>query len=196
MIEEIALIGEMTSYSDDPSTIEEAKSRHDWPKWKEAMENEINRLKMANTWEKRPLPPDRKPIACRWVYQSKTNNTGEIVKYKARLVAKGFTQVPGIDFFDTYAPALTLEALRTIIAIANMRKLELHHMDVKSAYLNGALKEEIYMEQPPEYEDGTALVCQLQKAIYGLKQAGRVWNELLNRTFAELGYTRSKADPC
>jgi len=104
--EEVALISEMTNYFDDPTTIEEAKARSDWPKWKEAMNEEMNRLKMAKTWEKKPLPTDHKAIACRWVYHLKTDNTGKIAKYKPRLVAKGFTQIPGINFFDTYAPVL------------------------------------------------------------------------------------------
>jgi hypothetical protein len=191
-----ALITMSGQTMDDPQSLEEAKARPDWPKWKEAMEEEMDCLSKAGTWRKVPLPSNRKAIACRWVFHLKTNNDGTVVKYKARLVAKGFTQVPGIDFFNTYAPALSLDTLRTIIAMATAQKLELHHLDVKSAYLNGVLEEEIFMMQPPDYQDGTSLVCKLHKAIYGLKQAGKVWNDLLNQTFSDLGYTRSRADPC
>ena len=191
-----ALVSIGHQLSDDPQSLEEAQDRPDWPKWKEAMDIEMNQLLKAGTWELQNLPPDRKAVSNRWVYHLKTNNDGQIIKYKSRLVARGCSQIPGIDFFDTYAPALTLDTLRTIISIATIHDLELHHLDVKSAYLNGDLTDDIYMAQPSGYEDGTNRVCKLQKAIYGLKQAGRIWSQLLSKTFLELGYARSRADSC
>jgi len=181
---------------DEPLTIDEARARADRNEWDHAMEEEIRQLHGLGTWTLTKLPEGRKAVPCKWVYRRKKNSDGSIARYKARLVAKGFSQIPGIDFTATYAPALRLESLRTIMAIAAKSDLETHHMDVKSAYLNGTLTEEIYMEQPPGFSNGTDDVCRLHKSIYGLKQSGRIWNQRLHSAFIKLNYTRSDADHC
>ena len=91
---------------------------------------------------------------------------------KARLVAQGFSQVPGLDFYDTFAPVIRMDSLRMILAIAAQRGMTLRQFDVVGAYLNAELEEEVYMRQPPGYDDGSGRVCRLLKALYGLKQAG------------------------
>ena len=184
------------SIGPDPVTVGEAKARNDWPEWKDAMDKEMQSLWDKGTWKLTELPKDRQAIPSKWVFTTKLLDDGETVKHKARLVAKGFIQIPGTDYLSTYSPAISMDTLHLIIAIATQLDLELHHVDVKSAYLNGKLDEEIYLTQPQEYEDGTPRVARLLKAIYGLKQAGRVWNQLLNHTFTELGYQRSAVDPC
>jgi hypothetical protein len=115
-------------------------------------------------------------IGCRWVLATKRNAEGEIIKHKAWLVTQGFSQIPGMDFDETFSPVMQLESFRVLLAMAIQLDLEIHQMDVVGAYLNGELQEEIYMKQIPGYEDSTDQVLHLQKTLYGLKQAGWVWN--------------------
>ncbi|KAF5378035.1 hypothetical protein D9757_011525 [Collybiopsis confluens] len=180
----------------EPLTVDEARSRPDWPKWKEAMDAEIEQLNKLNTYKLTQCPPDRVPIANKWVYRVKRDADGKIIRYKARLVAKGFSQIPGIDFDETFAPVVRMETVRLLISIAARYKLRAHVVDVIGAYLNGKLDEEIYMTQPECYEDGTTRVCKLERSLYGLKQAGRVWNLTLDSSFKELGFTRLLSDQC
>ena len=107
-----------TKLDDAPVTLDEAKGRPDWPKWKAAMDDEMDTLRKMNTWHITSLPKDRKPISCRWVYALKKNASGEIVKYKARLVARGFSQEYGTEYKETFAPVIRLDALRVILALA------------------------------------------------------------------------------
>jgi hypothetical protein len=121
-----------------------------------------------------------------------------MIEYKARLVAQGFTQKPGTDFSNmgTFAPVMRFETLRTLLALAAVNGWHLCQMDVKEAYLNGRLTEELYMKQPTGFEDGTGRVCRLVKSIYGLKQAGNVWNHDLNSTMLDFRYMRLRSDYC
>ena len=118
------------------------------------------------------------------------------MRYKARVVAKGFSQIPGIDFDETFAPVMRLDTLRLLLALSVSLHLKIHVVDVVGAYLNAHLKETIYMKQIPDYENGTNDVLQLLRTLYGLKQSGRAWNEKLNATFLKLGYTRLISDQC
>ena len=143
-----------------------------------------------------PLPAGRKALKSKWVFATKEKNDGSL-RYKARLVIKGFMQVEGLDYQETFAPVIKMQSLRMILSIANHRKMLIHQMDVKTAFLNGYLEEDIYMEQPegqviPEKE---SLVCKLERSLYGLKQSPRCWNELLN-TFlvVELKFRRFLGD--
>ena len=119
------------------------------------------------------LPPRMKPLSSKWIFKRKMKADGTIEKYKARLVIKGYRQKEGLDYFDTFSPVSRITSIRMILTIAALRNLEVHQMDVKTAFLNGDLDEEIYMEQP---EGHVALgqerkVCKLVKSLYGLKQA-------------------------
>ena len=189
-----AMIG--ATLEDDPISLKEAKERSDWNKWKEAMDAEIDQLTKRGTYKLVELPPDRQAIASKWVYRIKRDHNGKIIKYKGRLVAKGFSQIQGVDFVETFAPVMRLESFRLLIALATKLDLLIHVVDVVGAYLNGTLKETIYMIQPPDYDDGTGRVCQLLRPLYGLKQAGRAWNEELNEKFLEMGFTRLFSDQC
>ncbi len=160
------------------------------------MDEEYNLLTSLGTWQLEELPQDRSLLDCKWTYRLKRDGDGKITRYKARLVAKGFSQIPGIDFFETYAPVVRLDTFRLLMAIAAQRNLIIHGMDVVGAYLNGKLDESIYMAQPPEYSDGSGKAAHLKLTLYGLKQSGRVWNEKLNATFLGLGYTRLMSDQC
>jgi hypothetical protein len=137
---------------------------------------------------------DRKVVGSKWVFKVKTGPDGEIIKHKARVVAQGFTQIEGIDYDETFAPVAKLSSLRTLLAFAAEHNLEVHQMDVKSAYLNAPLKEEIYMEAPPGFDIPEGMVFRLLKAVYGTKQGGRVWYEDIRATLEALGYTRLESD--
>ena len=195
-IVEYVLLTTLLTFPSDPVTIADAKNSDEWPEWQHAMDAEIGILNKLKTWELTEQPPGRRIIQSKWVFQAKYGNDGQITKYKAHLIARGFTQVPSVDSTDTFAPAVHLDTLHILLVIAAHEDLELHHVDIKLAYLNGKLTEEIFMEQPLLYDDRTTRVCHLLKSIYGLKQAGRVWNTLLNHSLTDLGFTWSLADPC
>ena len=182
--------------SDTPLAVEEAKSRSDWPHWKKAMDEEMDQLNKLETFKLESLPVDRTAIASKWVFRIKRDDHGNISRYKARLVAKGFSQIPGIDFDETFAPVVWIETIRLLLALAAHYNLKIHVIDVVGAYLNGKLSEEIYMQQPELYEDGTTRVCRLYRTLYGLKQSGCIWNLQLNSSFLRLGFTRFLSDQC
>ena len=183
---------------DVPKNFDEAIEGDEGEKWKGAMEDELGNIDKMGTWELVDLPAGRTPIGCRWVYAKKTNEKGEIVKYKARLVAQGFSQKPGIDFSNngTFAPVMRFETLRTTLALATVNGWDLRQFDVKGAYLNGYIEEEIYMRQPPGFEDKSERVCRIRRSLYGLKQAGNVWNKELDTALQDLGFTRLQSDNC
>jgi len=182
----------------DPKSLRKAQSCPDWHCWKEAMDCKIQLLQEAGTWETVLCPPDKNVVGCKWVYQHKRKADGSTDKYKARLVARGFSQIYGVDYLDTYSPVAKLASFRTILALAARFDWEVECFDFNSAYLNGELEEseEIYMEQPPGYEEGGKdFVKRLRKALYGLKQAGRRWYDTFKRELADLGFCASAADP-
>jgi hypothetical protein len=182
--------------TDDPSTVAEAKTFADWPEWKKAIEAELDQLTRFGTWKLVDCPDDAIPIPNKWVFLKKYNKQGELVKHKARLVVKGCAQRPGFDYTDTFAPVVRLETIRAILSLVPSKKLRIHQMDVKGAYLNGVLKEKVYMRQPDSFGDGTNRVCWLQKTLYGLKQSGREWNLEMDRRLKDKGFNNLRSDPC
>jgi hypothetical protein len=152
----------------EPSCFEDAIGHALWDK---AMDEEMVALDANRTWELVPLPEGKKAIGCKWVYKVKHNSDGNISKYKARLVAKGYAQTHGIDYEETFAPVVKMATVRAVIVVAASRGWLLHQMDVKNAFLHGELQEEVYLDQPPGYEDMSHpnYVCRLRKALYGLK---------------------------
>ncbi len=137
-------------------------------------------------------------VGCRWVFRKKRDASGKVVRYKARVVAKGYAQREGVDYFETYAPVARYDTLRTLIANATQKGRVIHQLDVETAFLNGKLEEEVYMEQPQGFvEPGKeGLVCRLKRSIYGLKQSPRCWNLTLVQHMKKKGFRQSDADPC
>jgi hypothetical protein len=136
------------------------------------------------------------PIGSKWVYKKKLKSDGTVERYKARVVAQGFSQREGIDYNETFAPVVRYKTLRILMVIAANLNLELHQLDVETAFLNASIKELVYMKQPKGYEKGN-LVCKLNKTIYGIKQAPHEWNNELNNFIVdELGFIRCKSDTC
>ncbi|CAL9001633.1 unnamed protein product, partial [Prunus brigantina] len=177
----------------EPETFEEAIKDAAWQK---AMETELEMIEKNDTWELVNRPSDKPIIGVKWVYKTKLNLDGSVQKNKARLVAKGYSQKPGIDFNETFAPVARLDTVRTLIALAAQRGWKLFQLDVKSAFLNGVLHEEVYVDQPPGFviknkEDG---VYRLKKALYGLKQAPRAWYDEINSYFTTAGFQRSPSE--
>lgn len=178
----------------DPLTLEEALSRPDADLWREAINSELASLRSFGTWTLEDLPPDRKAIACKWVFKIKRLADGSIERYKARLVAKGFQQIEGVDYTEVFAPALKHSTLRTVLTVAATEDMDISHMDISTAFLNGELEEEMYMKQPPGYEEGDK-VCRLHRTLYGLKQAPRAWHQRLVKELVKIGFTATHADP-
>ena len=180
----------------DPITLGEALESRDASKWEAAMEEEYHSLHANRTWELTTLPPSRKAVGCKWVFKTKRDATGEIVRHKARLVARGFSQVQGVDFNETFAPVAKFTTIRCIVALGASLDLEMHQMDVKTAFLNGDLEEDIYMEQPKGFvqRGHEHLVCKLTKSLYGLKQASRAWYQKIDASLLGFGFERSVAD--
>ena len=180
----------------DPTTVSEAMKSQDASKWEAAMEDEYHSLLANGTWELTTLPKGRKAVGCKWVFKTKRDAAGEIVRHKARLVARGFLQVQGVDFNETFAPVAKFTTIRCIVALGAALDLEMHQMDVKTAFLNGDLEEDIYMEQLNGFvqRGHEHLVCKLKKSLYGLKQASRAWYQKIDATLLDLGFERSVAD--
>ena len=135
-----------------------------------------------HTWELVDLPPHAKTIGCNWIFKRKLKQDRSIEKYKAHLVIKGFKQRNDVDCFDTFAPVTRIASIRVLIALASIHNLVIRQMDVKTAFLNGDLEEEIYMEQPKGcvVPGNEKKVCKLVKSLCGLKQAPKKWHNKFN----------------
>ena len=157
----------------EPQTFKAAMSSSESTYWKEAVNSEIESILSNHTWELTDLPPGNKPLGSKWIFKRKMKPDGTIDKYKARLVVNGYRQKEGLDYFDTYSPVTRITSIRMLIALAAVHDLKIHQMDVKTAFLNGELEEEIYMEQPEGFivPGKEKKVCRLVKSLYGLKQS-------------------------
>lgn len=133
------------------------------------MTAELEALAQTHTWDLVDVPPGKQPIGCKWVYKIKTRSDGSIERYKARLVAKGFAHEYGIDYEETFALVARLTYVRSLLAISATHQWPLYQIDVKNAFLNGDLTEEVYMRPPPGYSHPPHQVCKLNRDLYGLK---------------------------
>ena len=180
----------------EPQTYKEVITSPEALSWKEAINSEVESILQNHTWELVDIPPGSKPIGCKWIFKRKLKADGSVDKYKARLVAKGYRQKEGLDYFDTYSPVSRITSIRTLIALASLNNMEIHQMDVKTAFLNGELDEEIYMEQPEGFvvQGQENKVCKLVKSLYGLKQAPKQWHEKFDHTMLSHGFKINECD--
>jgi Reverse transcriptase (RNA-dependent DNA polymerase) len=181
-------------YKKEPTTFNEVLKRSDCECWINAMKEELISIENNQTWELTELPEGRKAIGSKWVYKIKEGENKD-TKYKARLVAQGFSQKYGIDYDEVFAPVARTTTLRILLSLAGKMNYIAKHYDIKTAFLNGTLEEEIYMKQPPGFSNGSK-VYKLKKSIYGLKQSAKVWNDTLNNSLLKNGMKRSEADKC
>ncbi|BES98060.1 Hydra magnipapillata [Nesidiocoris tenuis] len=203
--------------------LKEALSGPSKKEWMAAIESEYVALLKNGVWDIVEKPPNRKCVGNRLILTNKFKKDGTLDRRKARLVARGFTQQPGTDYQETYNPVIRMRSVRTILATAVKKGMVIHQMDVTTAYLNGVISEEIYMNVPDQYEQileqisnnqerpseirkmatqhikklsGKNKVCKIKKALYGLKQSGRMWYQKLDKTLKSLNLKSSTADPC
>ena len=162
------------------------------------MNSEIESMHINKVWTLENVPKGSIPIGCKWIFKKKIGADGKIETYKARLVAKGYRQILGIDYDETFSPVAMHKSIRIMLAIAAFYDYEIWQMDVKTAFLNGDLEEQIYMAQPEGFKvSGSAgKACKLQRSIYGLKQASRSWNTRFDTTVKDFGFVQNEDDPC
>jgi hypothetical protein len=164
----------------------------------EAINDEIDSILSNNTWVLMDLPLGFNTNDCKWVFRRKYRTDGSVQTFKARLVAKGFRQREGIDYFDTYAPVARITSIHVLMALASIYKLVVHQMDVKTAFLNGNLDKEVYIDQPEGFmlPGNERKVCKLVKSLYGLKQAPKQWHEKFDTVILANGFKHNGADKC
>jgi len=160
------------------------------------MKDELNSMAQNCVWDLVEIPEGYKRVGCKWVFKTKRDSHGNIERCKARLVAKGFTQKDGIDYKETFSPVSKKDSFRIIMALVAHYDLELRQMDVKTAFLNGDLEDDVYMDQPVGFiEEGKKhVVCKLKKSIYGLKQVSRQWYLKFNDTITSFGFKENIVD--
>ncbi|KAG3048663.1 hypothetical protein PC122_g23768 [Phytophthora cactorum] len=181
----------------EPSTFQEAVSGPDQVHWRKAIRAELKSMRLRGVFRAAKLPNGHRAIGTKWVFKIKRKADGSIEKYKARLVAKGFKQKYGIDYTETFSPVVKYVTLRMVIAIAKYFGWPLDQLDVVTAFLYGIMKEQVFCIVPEGVElDGNFDCLELVKAIYGLKQASRVWNETFDEFVCSIGFQVSASDPC
>jgi hypothetical protein len=164
--------------------------------WVNAMHEELENFERNQVWTLVDPPRDMNVIGTKWVFKNKQGEDGEVVRNKARLVAQGYSQVEGLEFGETFAPVARLEAIRILLGFAASKGFKLYQMDVRSAFLNGVIHEEVFVRQPPCFESPKYpdRVYKLSKALYGLKQALRVWYARLKMFLLEHRYVMGSVD--
>nr|GEV59644.1 hypothetical protein [Tanacetum cinerariifolium] len=178
----------------EPKTYKDALTQSCWI---EAMQEELNEFERLKVWELIPRPDKVMMISLKWIYKVKIDELGGILKNKARLVARGYRQEEGIDFEESFAPVSRLEAIRIFLAYVAHKNMVVYQMDVKTAFLNGNLREEVYVSQPDEFvdQDNPNHMYKLKKALYGLKQASRMWYDMLSSFLISQDFSKGSLDP-
>ena len=181
----------------EPETLEEALKTEQAEFWQQAANDEMTSLLANNTWTLGRASATRRHTHSGQVgVQGQARRAGRVERYKARLVAKGFRQGEGIGYEEVFAPVSKYTTLRAMLALAASQDLEIHQLDIKTAFLNGELEEDVWIQQPPGYETGgNGMACHLHKSLYGLKQAPRAWHTKLKEELESLGFSPSAADP-
>lgn len=185
-----------TSIGEDEMTYAEAISGPEKQQWLQAMAEELQAFEENQVWEIVDIPDNKNVVQCRWVLKKKFDCDSK-VRYRARLVAKGFTQKAGIDYQETFSPVIRHSTLRLLFALSVQLDMDITHLDVTTAFLNGHLKENIFMHLPEGFSvKDSNKVLKLKKAVYGLKQSSFAWYKRVEETLCNLGFTKSKLEPC
>jgi hypothetical protein len=174
--------------------LQDALSGPEEPFWRAAIDEELNNFSSMNTWQTARLPSGCTAIPCKRVIKRKLHADGSVERHKARLVLKGFRQRPGVDFDAVFAPVVRMSTVRLFFTVAALQDSECNQIEIKNAFLQGDLDQEIYMQQPLGFEDNTGSVLQLNKSLYGLKKAPRVWHQTLTAHLFEIGFVQSQSD--
>jgi hypothetical protein len=180
--------------TDDPTIQQALRSPHKH-RWMDALQEEIQSMVDNQVFELVDRPKNANVVKCKWILKIKRKPDGSVDKFKARLVAKGFSQERGVDYFDLWSPTGHHATLKCLFVYALQNSLQVRHIDIKCAFLNGDLEEVVYMEQPPIFCDGTENIWRLKKSIYGLKQSSRQWHKKLKQVLQKLGFKRASYDP-
>lgn len=189
LYEQLALNAQVTN---KPTSFSEAVRD---ASWQAAIDSEVSSILKNRTWEVIDRPSNCTPITAKWIFKLK--QVGDSTKPKARIVARGFQQREGIDFHDIFAPVVRWSTIRIILALAARNNRDLHQMDVKTAFLNSILNEEVLMEIPEGFPQSgnPTKVCKIKCALYGLRQAPKAWYSRIDTWFTTQGYKRSQHDP-
>ncbi|KAE9354977.1 hypothetical protein PR003_g3065 [Phytophthora rubi] len=179
-----------------PRSYNEAMSSPASAKWKEAIRREIRSHVQNHTWDLLMRPRGVKVIGNRWIFALKYDENGNVTRYKARLVALGYLQTQGIDYTHTYSPVASMNTIRVFLAVCCQRHFLIRQFDIETAFLNGDLDEDVYMEPPEGVRVPVGMVCQLRRSLYGLKQAAAVWFTTIRAVFSKLEFSQCRADPC
>ena len=163
-----------------------------------SMDREMESMYSNSVWSLVEATKGVKPIGCKWIYKRKRRSYGKVETFKARLVAKGYTQKEGIDYEETFSLVAMLKSILILLAIAASLDYKIWQMDVKTAFLNGSLEEDIYMQQLEGFIDRGQehMACKLQRSIYGLKQASRTWNIRFDQAITLYGFEKNLDEPC
>ncbi|KAL0400391.1 UNVERIFIED_CONTAM: Retrovirus-related Pol polyprotein from transposon TNT 1-94 [Sesamum radiatum] len=196
--ERYGFVGLTSQLDNDPKTYGEAISDIDSDKWLEAIKFEMDSMGSNEVWTLIDPPKGVRSIGYKWVYKRKLGADGEVTAFKARLVAKGYTQRPGVNFEETYSPVAMAKSIRILLAIAAWYDYEIWQMDIKTAFLNGFVEEEIFMDQPEGFTTvgEEQKICRLQRSIYGLKQASRSCNTHFDEVIRGYDFVKNDYDPC
>ena len=175
--------------AEEPTTYREAATEM---MWQEAMQKELEDIERNKTWTLTNLPSEHKPIGLKWVFKLKKNSEENVIKHKTKLVAKGYVQRQGVDFEEVFATMTRLDTVRLILALVAQHRWEVHHLDVKSAFLNGGLQEEVYVAQPEGFiiKAEEHKVYSLSKALYDLRQVLGAWNIRLEKSLKSLNFMK------
>ena len=182
-----------------PSGYSDAKRSRLYPRWQESMNKEIEDLIKHNTWivmKRSDVPKGRKITKSRWVYKVKLNRDGSIERFKSRFVVCGYSQVKGADYTHSFSATMRATSLRLLLALAAGERLKLEHFDVTNAFTQADIDSDIYVEPPQGYPEYEGKVLKLVKALYGTKQASRMWQLKLRKKLIEMGFANSSHDPC
>nr|CCA26540.1 putative polyprotein [Albugo laibachii Nc14] len=179
-----------------PSSYQKALESPQTKLWYTAIQTELQALKEKQTWTVVTKKPEQKAIGTKWVFTIKRNEDGEIERFKARLVALGYRQTYGIDYTDTYSPVANLNSIRIFLAICCHQGIRIHQYDVDTAFLNGILEEDVFIYTPQGVEGKPKQIFELNRSLYGLKQAATTWFKAISTVFAQMGFTKCLSDSC